>query len=767
MDTKQMIENVESHSFLPQPDGIDLWDGEIKEFELDGKDFSYQAWDGQEISGQFVAIDTETVVIDVERLKRVTPKIVIAQASGKKPEENFIIHPEDMGRFIEIHRDKSLVFFNIAFDFPVIEKALRGCGESKASQLLWESADSGRCHDVMLLDQLVRIAEGGPTTHRRSLADAAEDLLGIELEKEDTPRCRYETLLVKNYRGISQDFYEYAARDSRVTGLCFAVLWKKAWDMHQKISSRSNEFDIDKSSMWAPLTEQIQVRAALALEDMSKRGIQVDADRLSKIRSEALERLNEAAKAFNSDRTVKEFEKENGEVLKKTTEGDLRFTDKHTPRKSLKQIRELFRQLCLKHGEKPPMTEKKLIATSRDAYVGMRVLEAEPVFIKYFTLQELATDVNKPEALLEHSGDKGRIHPGYTVLEKTGRTSSSRPQVQNLPRQGALRGCLVPGDGTVFYGVDYSSIELVALAAICKHRYGFSRLAEKIAEGVDTHSFTAAEVLGKEIDDVTREERQSAKIINFGVPGGMGAKALAHNAKAAYDLDMSQQEAQKWKDKLINEIYPEIGLFLDDWLERFISVETGVPAGQIVDYLIEATEADGFSSDAEDWVLSSLKQALYDGRRANGSPYSERWINKLWAALRRVVTAGQWVSPEMKDVVKYRRVSPHTARLFFPTRASTLTGRIQGGVNFRQGHNSQFQGLAADGLKLAIYRLMREGWRPVLEVHDEVIVEVPADCSREEVAGKIDRILIEEMQRVIGDDIPVAVEGKFMERLEK
>ncbi len=767
MNTEKIMTDF---SPLPDPDGINLWEGGEQKFEMnnnDNEELKYRAWKGQKIKGDFAAIDTETVAIDKERMSRIIPQLVITQASGKGLDENFIVHPDDLADFIKIHKEKDLVFFNIAFDLPVMDKALRDKGMDVAADMLWSMADGGQCHDVMLLDQLVRIGEGGAHSHRRSLADAAEDLLGFELEKEDTPRLHYETLIRKKYRGIAARFFQYAMRDSRATLECFEMLWDKGWDMHRKLQERSSEFEDEKASLWAPLTEQIQVRAALALGNMSWRGIRTDNGRLQEVYCEALKRLKKAAKEFGSDPKVREFEEKSGGILRRDGNSELEFTRKNSPRKRLTKVRKLFRRLCSEYGEEAPRTDKNLIATSRDAYTGMKVIKEEPAFEKYFRLQELALNVNKPEAILEHVGEDGRIHPSYTALEKTGRTSSSRPQIQNLPREGTLRACLIPGPGCVFYGADYSSIELVALAAICRHRYGFSKLGDKIAEGVDTHSFTAAEVLGKHISEVTREERQSAKIINFGVPGGMGAAALSHNAKASYDLDMSEAEAEEWKQKLITEIYPEIGFFLNDWLEKFISVETGLPVKQIVDYLIEATEADGFSSDAEKWILSSLKNVLYDGTKSDGQLYSAAWVDKLWSGLSRVVAGAPFATAGMKEAVWQRRIGPQTADIFFPTRAATLTGRIQGGVNFRQGHNSQFQGLAADGLKLAIYRMMREGYRPVLEIHDEVIVEVPEDCNREKTADAIDQILIEEMQRVIGDQIPVAVEGRFMERLEK
>ena len=78
-----------------------------------------------------------------------------------------------------------------------------------------------------------------------------------------------------------------------------------------------------------------------------------------------------------------------------------------------------------------------------------------------------------------------RVHPNYNVLVRTGRTSASKPNLQQVPREGGVRECYVPTDEYLFLILDYSFIELVTLSAICLQRYGQSRMAEVIREGQD------------------------------------------------------------------------------------------------------------------------------------------------------------------------------------------------------------------------------------------------------------------------------------------
>ena len=92
---------------------------------------------------------------------------------------------------------------------------------------------------------------------------------------------------------------------------------------------------------------------------------------------------------------------------------------------------------------------------------------------------------------------------------------------------------------------------------------------------------------------------------------------------------------------------------------------------------------------------------------------------------------------------------------------ATLTGRIRGGVDYGPSRNTPFQGLAADGAKLALWRLVREGFRVVGFVHDEVLVELPDEGGfvSEEKIVRIKEIMCGEMEAVLGGNVPVDCEA--------
>ena len=145
-----------------------------------------------------------------------------------------------------------------------------------------------------------------------------------------------------------------------------------------------------------------------------------------------------------------------------------------------------------------------------------------------------------------------RVHTSYhQALTSTGRLSSTDPNLQNIPIRTAtgrlIRQAFIPPEGRVILAADYSQIELRLMA----HFSGDKNLTHAFNEGLDIHAATAAEVLGKDVADVTATERRNAKAINFGLLYGMSAFGLAKQ------LQMSRSEAQDYIDMYF-ERYPGV-----------------------------------------------------------------------------------------------------------------------------------------------------------------------------------------------------------------
>jgi len=191
-------------------------------------------------------------------------------------------------------------------------------------------------------------------------------------------------------------------------------------------------------------------------------------------------------------------------------------------------------------------------------------------------LQELAQDYDLPKLLLEYRSlsklkstytDKlpleinpatGRIHTSYhQAVAATGRLSSSDPNLQNIPIRSSegrqIRQAFVVPKGQVMVAADYSQIELRIMAHLSKDE----GLLNAFAAGQDVHKATAAEVFGVTVDQVTVDQRRSAKAINFGLIYGMSAFGLAKQ------LGISRAQSQDYIGRYFTR-YPGVQEYMDE-----------------------------------------------------------------------------------------------------------------------------------------------------------------------------------------------------------
>ena len=126
------------------------------------------------------------------------------------------------------------------------------------------------------------------------------------------------------------------------------------------------------------------------------------------------------------------------------------------------------------------------------------------------------------------NADSGRVHTNYSqAVAVTGRLSSNEPNLQNIPIRTPegrrIRQAFVAPAGQVLLAADYSQIELRIMAHLSQD----AGLMTAFADERDVHRATAAEVFSLSLDEVTDDQRRSAKAINFGLMYGMSAFGLA------------------------------------------------------------------------------------------------------------------------------------------------------------------------------------------------------------------------------------------------
>lgn len=131
------------------------------------------------------------------------------------------------------------------------------------------------------------------------------------------------------------------------------------------------------------------------------------------------------------------------------------------------------------------------------------------------------------QSLVDRIGPDGRVHGSYRQMVSTGRAASSGPNMQNMPPD--IRACFVPETGNRLIVMDFSGMELRLAAALS----GDQTMIRAFKDGADLHAMTAARAFGKDLADVTKDERQQGKTTNFGVIYGISARGLEARGMAA------------------------------------------------------------------------------------------------------------------------------------------------------------------------------------------------------------------------------------------
>ena len=289
------------------------------------------------------------------------------------------------------------------------------------------------------------------------------------------------------------------------------------------------------------LYENLEIPLIEVLGDIERTGVKVDAAALRQQSGELAHRL-------------RELEQQAWELA-----GE-RF-NLGSP-KQLQRI--LFERLKLPTGKKTPTGQ---ISTAEDVLQELALEYPLPkVILEHRTLSKLKSTYTDrlPEQIHRMTG---RVHTSYhQAVASTGRLSSSDPNLQNIPTRTLegrrIRQAFVPEPGWVMLAADYSQIELRIMA----HLSGDEGLLHAFAAGADIHRATAAEVFGTTPEQVSAEQRRSAKAINFGLIYGMSAFGLARQ------LGIEREAAQDYVARYFAR-YPGVKAYMEN--TRRQAAETG------------------------------------------------------------------------------------------------------------------------------------------------------------------------------------------------
>lgn len=314
---------------------------------------------------------------------------------------------------------------------------------------------------------------------------------------------------------------EYAAEDADIT-----------MKLHQVLSA-----ELAKEPELVKLFEQIEMPLVSVLSRVERNGVLIDPQLLRQHSIEIEQRLAELEQQVHT---------EAGEVFNLA---------------STKQLQEiLFHKLGLpilkKTPKGAPSTNEEVLEEL--AQMGHQV----PVLLmEHRGLSKLkSTYTDKLPQMINKQ--TGRVHTSYhQAVTATGRLSSSDPNLQNIPirnEQGRrIRQAFIAREGYKIVAADYSQIELRIMA----HLANDQNMIKAFAEGKDIHRSTAAEIFGVQLDEVTSEQRRSAKAINFGLIYGMSDFGLSNQ------LGISRADAKKYME-LYFQRYPAVQQFMLDIREQ-------------------------------------------------------------------------------------------------------------------------------------------------------------------------------------------------------
>ncbi len=307
----------------------------------------------------------------------------------------------------------------------------------------------------------------------------------------------------------------YAAEDADVTLLLHQAMWPQ----------------LEKAPTLEKVFLNTEMPLVMVLSRMERTGVLIDANILAEHSKEITARLDELEK---------EAHELAGEVFNLASP------------KQLQAI--LFEKLQLPVVKKTPggapSTNEEVLEELADNHVLPKVI------LEHRGLAKLKSTYTDKLPQMVHPLTK-RVHTSYhQAVTATGRLSSRDPNLQNIPVRNEegrrIRQAFVAPESYRIMAADYSQIELRIMAHLSQDQ----GLLKAFAEGQDIHRATAAEVFGLPLEQVTSEQRRSAKAINFGLIYGMSAFGLSRQ------LGIPRGEAQRYMD-LYFERYPGVLAYME------------------------------------------------------------------------------------------------------------------------------------------------------------------------------------------------------------
>ena len=492
---EEMLDNIFSELEFSKPKNSEERSKEQKKdskYETVLSEKSLEKWIKKIDKSKAFAIDTETDSINTVSANLVGISISVKENEGcyipiahsyencpKQLSLNYI--QKNLGPVIEKNRNKA-IGQNLKFDIPILSRHGINLSEFLA--------------DTMLMSYVLN-----STATRHGMDKLAEYYLNYSTTKytDITGTASKQISFSEVKINIATD---YAAEDADITLRLFNTL----------------DPLLKKKPLQEKLLKDIEYPLVHVLSRVEQNGAKIDKKKLGNHSKELGEKILDLSKQafkiageeFNLDspKQLLEilYEKQGLPILRKTPKGQ-------------------------------PSTNEETLQRLSEEY------ELPRIILQYRTLAKLKSTYTDSLINIENTKTK-RIHTSYQqAITSTGRLSSTEPNLQNIPIKTAegrrIREAFIPEKGNIIISADYSQIELRIMAHLSEDE----NLTNAFNNNIDVHSSTAAEVFGTTINEVTQDQRRSAKAINFGLMYGMSAFGLTRQ------LGITRAEAQEYLDK--------------------------------------------------------------------------------------------------------------------------------------------------------------------------------------------------------------------------
>ncbi len=504
---REIYTQLEFNTWLRELDGAHAQPKETAPaYQLVNDEPTFNALIEQLCAVEIFAFDTETTGLDTRRASLVGISISIRPKTACYVP----LGHSYLGVPAQLPIDDAIARLKPIFENPNIAKIAQNIKFDASMLAEYGIEVRGMTYDTMIESYVY---------NANAVAQHSLDTLALKYLAYNT--VKYEEVAGKGKKQITFDQVEiesaaqYACEDADITFRLHELLWPKIRSSKQ-LERVYSEFDM-------PL--------AAVLMRMENYGVRIDRGELN-------------AQSHSLQQRIEQIE-----------QSIYREAGRPFNISSPKQIREiLFDELGYRNDSKTATGH----ASTSEAV--LRELAAEydlpDMILQYRSLTKLkSTYTDKLPELIDPNTQ--RVHTSYNqCVAGTGRLSSSDPNLQNIPIRTddgkRIREAFIAAPAHVLISIDYSQIELRIMAHIAED----PGLIDAFSKGEDVHRFTASQVFGAPLDDITSDQRRSAKAINFGLMYGMSAYGLSKT------LQISVAAAKQYMEQYF-ERYPNVHQYMN------------------------------------------------------------------------------------------------------------------------------------------------------------------------------------------------------------